>query len=89
MAYSFPSPQVAATWARPTGEPDYLALLEAALVLRQEAVLAVERLLAEPSSPAALAAARRRVECVAADSAAVLHRFEMVTELRRAGAPLR
>jgi hypothetical protein len=55
---------------------DLTALLEEALALRQEAVLALERLLADRHTPAELALARERVEAVAAASAELLARFE-------------
>ena len=67
---------------------EYLTMLEDALVLRQEAVLAVERLLAGPHTPAELAQARRRVEALAAASAALLDHLERTVGLRPHGPPL-
>jgi len=55
--------------------------------LREEAVRAVERLLAGPHSSAALAAARARVERRAAASARLLALFERAVALRRAAPP--
>ena len=63
-------------------EIDYLALLGEMHALREEAVRAVERLLAGPHSPAALTAARARVERRAAASARLLALFERAVALR-------
>ena len=67
---------------------EYLTMLEDALALRQEAVLAVERLLAGPHTRAELAQARRRVEALAAASAALLDHLERTVGLRPHGPPL-
>ena len=76
------------TGTPPAPPADLLAMLEEALALRQEAVLAVERLLAAPHAPAALERARRRVEGLAAASEVLLADFAHAAGVRPAGRPL-
>jgi hypothetical protein len=79
------APRTPGTPGTPSGGESaghYVALLEAALTARQEAVLAVERLLAGPHTPAELARARQRVESLAAASEALLAQFERVVGVR-------
>ena len=77
----------ASAFAPSPARADVLALLEDALAQREEALLSVERLLAGPCTPewGALAAARTRVEELAAAGARLLDELEAATGLGRPG----